>query len=232
MTSKGWPNAREHIGVPSTVDTPSPLKMDAGTGVTFIMTEGDVHSEVMGTAARASAGKPRFDLMPLGQLPALLNNAPALLEGDGAKLATDAMVLDILGQFQRDECSAAVVLAVCVSYAAKSMPEGVTMLDVLEPVCHVWEYGLHKYAEWNWAKGASWHIPTGCIVRHLNACMKDPDSMDEDSGYSHQAHMICNAMMLVHYEEYWNARGPQADSRPYQYFQLPDKEGINLESRS
>ena len=187
----------------------------------FEMTVGDVSSEEMGTAARANGGKAAFDLMPLEQLAYLLRHDVLMFSEANTVDAAD--VLDVMGQFQRNECDAWKVLLITTTYHLFQQPPAIfekqDTLGALEDVCHVWDYGRKKYAEWNWAKGAPWSVPVACLVRHLRLQIIDPEGVDGDSGFSHTAHMVCNAMMLVHYAQYWDHRAPEADNRPYQYFQ-------------
>lgn len=73
-------------------------------------------------------------------------------------------------------------------------------LSTLEPVVRVWESGQKKYKAWNWAKGMAWSVPLACMMRHI-AAWQAGETIDEETGQSHMAHVICNAMMLLHYEQ-------------------------------
>jgi hypothetical protein len=81
---------------------------------------------------------------------------------------------------------------------------------LLEEVVRVWMYGAKKYAAWNWAKGMPWSVPYACIIRHLYAWWWKGERNDPESGCSHLAHVICNLMMLMHYELHY----PEGDDRP------------------
>lgn len=85
---------------------------------------------------------------------------------------------------------------------------------LLEEVVRVWEYGQEKYARFNWAKGMPWSVPYACIMRHLHAWWWRGERNDPESGYSHLAHIVCNIMMLMHYENAF----PEGDDRPTEFF--------------
>jgi hypothetical protein len=188
----------------------------------FVMAVGDVNSDEMGTAARANGGKAAFDLLPLEQVAYLMSRDRGIWETSNQ---IDAVKLvDTLANFQRNENEAYDLLYVAMAYHVNhSSPEiikNMDMLGALEDVCHVWDYGRKKYAEWNWAKGAPWSVPIGCMMRHIRLQIIDGETMDVDSGHMHTSHIVCNAMMLVHYSRYWHQRAPEADNRPYQFFGL------------
>lgn len=88
-------------------------------------------------------------------------------------------------------------------------------LNLLDDTARVWEYGAKKYAAWNWAKGADWNVPFDSLMRHL-AAWQNGEDIDPESGLPHTAHIICNAMMLVHYERFY----PEGDNRPKGMFDV------------
>jgi len=65
----------------------------------------------------------------------------------------------------------------------------------LEDCARVFEYGRKKYAAWNWAKGMSWMVVFGCLLRHLYAWARGEDN-DPESGLPHLGHAMCNLVML------------------------------------
>jgi hypothetical protein len=75
------------------------------------------------------------------------------------------------------------------------------------------EIGAKKYAPWNWAKGMAWSIPIACILRHTAKYMRG-EILDKESGQSHMAHVIANALMLLHYENTFT----EGDDRPSKWF--------------
>ena len=82
-------------------------------------------------------------------------------------------------------------------------------IEDLREASYVWEYGAKKYAPFNWAKGMQWSIPLSCISRHVQAIAQGEDS-DEESGCTHWGHVVCNLLMLQHYELFYK----EGDDRP------------------
>lgn len=72
----------------------------------------------------------------------------------------------------------------------------------LKPAADVFEYGAEKYAPMNWAKGMDWSVPIGCVLRHL-AALQSGEKIDPESGKSHIGHILCNAIMLAHFEQFY-----------------------------
>ena len=74
--------------------------------------------------------------------------------------------------------------------------------QALEEAAKVLTHGAKKYAPGNWKK-----VPDAknryyaALMRHLQEVRKG-NLIDDDSGYSHLAHVLCNAMFLVYlYDE-------------------------------
>lgn len=86
-------------------------------------------------------------------------------------------------------------------------------LHLFEEVCHVWKHGEEKYRRWNWARGMAWSVPYACICRHLFAWYRG-ERNDPESGCSHLAHIVCNVIMLMHFDTFY----PEGDDRPVEYF--------------
>lgn len=78
---------------------------------------------------------------------------------------------------------------------------------------------VNPYPLWNWAKGMPWLVPYACIVRHLSAWFRG-ERFDPDTGESHLDHLLCNVLMLIHYEQFY----PEGDNRPTQWFAIREKE--------
>ena len=138
------------------------------------MAVGDVNSKEMGTGARANGDKPKWDLMPLDQIAKLVDQEPGL--GRWLKVYTDpdlsdshkpymadkwhhsinAQMFRVLGLFQSGRIEAFELLQAATIYnwyyVKRIGNDQATMMDSLEPVIRVWEYGLIKYAEFNWRK--------------------------------------------------------------------------------
>ena len=67
--------------------------------------------------------------------------------------------------------------------------------SALIPMVRVLEYGVKKYAPYNWAKGLSIKETCESLKRHLDSFMEGEDN-DLESGISHIGHIQCNAMFL------------------------------------
>lgn len=78
----------------------------------------------------------------------------------------------------------------------------------------VFEYGAGKYAAWNWAKGMPYSIPMACIKRHY-AEMLQGQATDSESGQFHWGHIICNVLMIDHFEYEFDSA--ELDDRPPEY---------------
>lgn len=86
-------------------------------------------------------------------------------------------------------------------------------MHLLADTARVFTYGAKKYAAWNWSKGMAWSIPFACLLRHAFAWFRG-QKLDAESGLPHTAHMVCNILMLIHYEDFY----PEGDDRPKEYF--------------
>lgn len=74
--------------------------------------------------------------------------------------------------------------------------------EILYAIAAVREYGCKKYPKGgkdNWKSvepGRYWNA----AYRHLVACIKDPDSIDQESGLPHLWHLACNVAFLCELE--------------------------------
>jgi len=82
-------------------------------------------------------------------------------------------------------------------------------MHLLADTARVFEYGSRKYAPYNWAKGMKWSVPYACLMRHAFAWWRGEQN-DAESGLPHTAHMMCNLLMIVHYQHSYN----EGDDRP------------------
>lgn len=73
----------------------------------------------------------------------------------------------------------------------------------------VLEFGAKKYDSWNWSKGLSWSECFESLQRHAIAWYQGEDK-DPETGLSHMAHVMCNAMFLTHFVLFGSGR----DDRP------------------
>jgi hypothetical protein len=75
---------------------------------------------------------------------------------------------------------------------------GLLSYPALGELVKVLEYGAKKYASWNWEKGLSFTDTFECLQRHAIAWYNGEDK-DQETGVSHMAHVLCNAMFLMHF---------------------------------
>ena len=92
--------------------------------------------------------------------------------------------------------------------SAKShLLRGSGSVKLLYSVGEVLTMGAKKYAPRNWEQGLSYVDTADCIIRHglkhLHAVETGDETLklDEESGLPHVAHMLCNIMFLLHFEQ-------------------------------
>jgi len=151
---------------------------------------GDVDSDEKGSGARFNSGKPPLNFIPIEQQMVIwvtykMPDSSFMLE-----------IMDVLGRFEKGQAEMWQVMRLLT-------------VDDLNGAAYVWEYGSKKYAPFNWAKGMAWSIPFACIGRHMGLIMQG-EEIDEESGYSHWGHVVCNILMLDHYSRYFT----EGDDRP------------------
>jgi hypothetical protein len=156
-----------------------------------IVTVGDLESDAKGSGARKNAGKPQLDLVPVCFW---RSHWGTRLKGH-AHLSHVLYCVDLWQQG-------------CDGYLEQVWKD-VDPHDMAGMV-RVLEFGAKKYKAWNWAKGMPWSVPTGCILRHAQKIVIDGEMVDEESGESHFAHILCNVMMLQYYLDAY----PDGDDRP------------------
>lgn len=73
---------------------------------------------------------------------------------------------------------------------------------LIEAVGIIRDYGTRKYANDpnGWKQVEPWRYEDA-LMRHLVEWLKDRNSVDEESGYSHLWHLACNVAFLI--EEGW-----------------------------
>lgn len=72
---------------------------------------------------------------------------------------------------------------------------------LIEAVGIIRTYGTNKYGDpEGWRKVEQWRY-RDALMRHLVEYLKDPKSVDEESGHSHLWHMACNIAFLIEREE-------------------------------
>lgn len=72
-------------------------------------------------------------------------------------------------------------------------------VDALTEVARVFTFGANKYKDRNWEEGIRYHRCYGAILRHVFAWWHG-EKKDEDSGLHPLAHVLCEALFLLHFE--------------------------------
>lgn len=162
---------------------------------------GDVNGDKRGAGARYNSGKPPFEFIPIR----VLAEARAEHASLNPSCRAAGALLDGLAQWQKGEYRAAHILQLVDD-------------EDLAEAAFVFEYGAKKYAAWNWAKGMPWSVPAACAVRHCLAILRGEEN-DPESGRSHFGHVVCNIIMLAHYEYVY----PEGDDRPIKWLTPAEK---------
>ena len=166
------------------------------------MSTGDVKSDKKGSGARFNDGKVSYELIPI-------------------RIFANQIKFDLAlkGSSKRVECIYNALLAlqhwqeggdVSDLYESTKAMLGDSFGGVAWDECaRVFEYGVKKYAEWNWLKGMQWSVPLGCAVRHLEHIYAG-EELDHESGLRHRGHFLCNVCMLIMYADFYK----EGDNRP------------------
>lgn len=101
--------------------------------------------------------------------------------------------------------------------------DGKPRVDLISPIAlselaTVLAFGAKKYAAWNWAKGIPYTRIIAALLRHTHKYLMG-ETLDPESGLSHAAHIMCNAMFLLHFEKL----KPEFDDRPKNVFAISVK---------
>ena len=71
---------------------------------------------------------------------------------------------------------------------------------IIEAVARVRTFGTAKYHDpENWREVEPWRYEDA-LMRHICGWLRDKDSVDEESGLSHLAHICCNAAFLLEFK--------------------------------
>lgn len=177
------------------------------------MNIGSIESQEKGSGARANAGKPRWELMPLSQIVWLLFRDVCVNPLDPNLTTKLEVLVNELSYFQRyaDAKAAQSVLKHSFMYLREQLNTDFT--GTCEEIIRVWEHGEKKYASFNWMKGMPWSSVVGAYMRHIQWLLKG-EAIDKESGLHHGAHLVCNAMMMVHFVEYY----PDGNDLPVKWF--------------
>lgn len=72
---------------------------------------------------------------------------------------------------------------------------------IIEAVGHIRTYGVNKYrGDDNWQQVEP-NRYVSALIRHLCAYLRNPNSLDLESGYPHLWHMACNIAFLIELSE-------------------------------
>jgi hypothetical protein len=104
---------------------------------------------------------------------------------------------------------------------------GLLSWPALRELVAVLEFGARKYASWNWSNGLSWSECFESLQRHLISWYQGEDK-DPETGLSHIAHVMCNAMFLMHFIIFRTGR----DDRPGALNQGDKSIGSDHEAKS
>ena len=178
----------------------------------FEMSRGDLESQEKGSGARADGGKPDWGLMPLEQIAAVLESSPR---------PNDVPLwhcVDLAANFQQrgGHMEALDLLKASLYVTQLHLTDDENDADVFasfEEVIRVWEHGQEKYAAFNWMKGMSWNSVLASYMRHIQKLYQG-ERIDKESGRLHAAHLVCNAMMLVHFTQHY----PDGNDLPIRWY--------------
>lgn len=70
----------------------------------------------------------------------------------------------------------------------------------LTELAKVLTFGAKKYSSNNWRAGIAYSRIVGACMRHLNA-YNAGEMLDHETGLSHAAHLMCEAMFLLEFEK-------------------------------
>jgi hypothetical protein len=101
------------------------------------------------------------------------------------------------------------------------VPTELLSAEAMLQTAKVLAFGAKKYAAWNWSKGINYTRIVGAILRHTFSYMSG-ETNDPETGLSHMAHVMCEAMFLVHYEKYRK----EFDDRPKEVYSVTTSKEI------
>jgi hypothetical protein len=157
---------------------------------------GDLTSDAKGSGARFNAGKTPYFLVPLAQI-----GASFLYRGSLTEAQQDAArALQHIGDYQARASGVEALYKALAILGTGGWAE----------CARVFEYGMAKYAAWNWAKGMPWSVPLECAARHIVDGILAGEDVDPESGKPHRGHIFCNVVMLIAFAETYAA----GDDRP------------------
>lgn len=72
--------------------------------------------------------------------------------------------------------------------------------QIIQDIAEVREYGIKKYGSEDAWKNVSLGRYKDALCRHLIEYLKDPESIDEESGIPHYKHIACNMAFICELE--------------------------------
>jgi hypothetical protein len=72
--------------------------------------------------------------------------------------------------------------------------------EALEEIAKVYGFGAKKYDDNNWAKGYSWRLSFGAMMRHAWAWFRGED-YDPETGLHHMAHVAWHCLTIMTFQK-------------------------------
>ena len=83
---------------------------------------------------------------------------------------------------------------------AGKAPLALLPASALVEIAYVLDFGMRKYAAWNWKAGFAWSRLASACLRHVFAWLAG-ENRDPESGLSHLAHAACCLLFLLDFEK-------------------------------
>lgn len=178
------------------------------------VTVGDLNSSARGTAARKAAGKPDLSQLPWWIIDRALavENGGRACEFEGNDLTIEELrwqTLTALSWWARGVDNQ-LDTAFKLTLRLLTLEVGGDTISprAMVPCVKVLEFGAVKYKKANWAKGMDWSVCFNSAMSHLTKALAGLGA-DEESGLSHDSHLMCNILFLLGYRELY----PEGDDR-------------------
>lgn len=189
---------------------------------------GSLESNARGQGARKNAGKPQWWQFPWWTVANIRDFLHSHTARTYETLCSD--IFDHLATWQRGGSARSLEEALALTLTilnrdADRDERSVSLFDLRE-VVKVLEFGAKKYpacppdqavdsvdrptpaSAGNWAKGMAWSVCFACAMSHLLKISQGSER-DEESGLFHSAHLACNLVFLLAYQDIY----PEGDDR-------------------
>ena len=179
------------------------INLDPGPGKVIFV--GDLDSNEKGSGARANADKLAVEQLPVRVWYKIFASRAAKA-GRNPGMWALLEVIEDLAEFQEGIAGGAQLL----SHVPPRWIDDAIDVFVF--------YGNGKYKQpvptvpGNWLKGMPWSVPTASAIRHARA-MFDGEQNDQESGFSHAGHLVCNLIMLATFERSYKAGNDYRDPK-------------------